>query len=96
MGERGRRPGIYQVGSVVDTGTHMIVRGWGLTLYAAACPCHRHPQGGGLVFVEDRIAGTFGLRSFRPCTCCEPWTAEELAAIISDLADVAWLEAQPG
>lgn len=97
VSDRGRRPGIFQVGSVVDTGTHLVVRGWGLTLCQSQCACHRHPQGGHLVIVEDAARGTVGLRSFREgCACCGPWRAEELAGILRDFAEVAWFEAQPG
>lgn len=92
-----RRPSIFQLGTVLDTGTHLIVKGWGLGLCEPHCGCHRHPDGGYLVIVEDVGAGTVGLKSFAEgCGCCEPWHAEELQGFVRDFAEVAWLEVQPG
>jgi hypothetical protein len=86
------RPGIYQIGRVDDDGTTLTITGWGLGLCAAACWCHRHPSTGHLTIAENQAAGTLGLASHRPCDCCTPWTADELAAVLRDLADIGTLE----
>lgn len=89
---RGRRPSIHQIGRVTDDGHTIVISGWGLALCAAHCTCHRHPLTGQLVIAGDRGTGDLGLARFRPCDCCQPWTADELAAVLKDLADVATLE----
>lgn len=80
-----RRPSIFQVGEVRDDGTSVLITGWGLGLCLAACVCHRDATGQ-LRILEDQSGGTLGLSSWAPgCTCCEPWQAHELAAILADL-----------
>ena len=83
-----RHPSIFKIGRVADDGETVRVTGWGVGLCQAGCACHRHPTGGHLVVSEDEGVGTLGLRKFRPCDCCQPWTADELAAIVRDLAEL--------
>jgi hypothetical protein len=93
---RSRKPSVFQVGKVRDDGHTVVISGWGLGLCAAACACHRHPNAGSLAIDEDQAGGKFGLASYREdgCDCCEPWTAEELAAILRDFRTVSSLQAQ--
>ena len=93
---RSRKPSVFQVGKVRDDGRTVVISGWGLGLCAAGCACHRHPSAGHLAIAEDQAGGRLGLSSFAEgeCDCCEPWTAEELAAILRDLDTVASLQAQ--
>lgn len=89
---RGRRPSIFQVGQVRDDGQTVTVTGWGLGLCASNCNCHRHPESRHLTLVEDYRVGSLGLaRHGGPCNCCQPWTYEELAAVLRDLAAAAAL-----
>ncbi|MGY1824385.1 hypothetical protein [Geodermatophilus sp. SYSU D00079] len=92
---RGQKPSVFQVGQVWDDGATVVVSGWGLGLCAAACACHRHPSGGHLTIAEDQAAGLLGLQTYDDgCTCCEPWTADELGAILRDLEMVSGIDAQ--
>lgn len=93
---RSRKPSVFQVGKVRDDGHTVVISGWGLGLCAAACACHRHPNAGSLAIDEDQAGGKLGLASYRDggCDCCEPWTAEELAAILRDFRAVSSLQAQ--
>jgi hypothetical protein len=92
---RTQKPSVFQIGRVWDDGTSVVVSGWGLGLCAAACACHRHPSAGSLTIAEDQAEGLLGLVSHREggCNCCEPWTADELTAIVRDLELVAALDA---
>jgi hypothetical protein len=91
-----RKPSVFQVGKVRDDGHTVVISGWGLGLCAAACACHRDPSAGHLAIAEDQRAGRLGLVSFRDdgCDCCEPWTAEELTAVLRDFEALARLDAQ--
>ncbi|HEX2072377.1 MAG TPA: hypothetical protein VHF92_01225 [Geodermatophilus sp.] len=93
---RSQKPSVFQVGKVWDDGRTVVVSGWGLGLCASACVCHRHPSAGILAIDEDQAGGRLGLVSFRPggCDCCEPWTADELAAVVRDLQRVSGLDAE--
>ncbi|CCG05566.1 hypothetical protein [Blastococcus saxobsidens] len=93
---RSRKPSVFQVGKVRDDGHTVVISGWGLGLCAAACACHRHPAAGHLAIAEDQAGGSIGLVTFSEggCNCCEPWTSEELAAILRDFAAVAGIEVQ--
>jgi hypothetical protein len=92
---RSRKPSVFQVGKIRDDGRTVVISGWGLGLCAAGCACHRHPSAGHLAIAEDQAGGRLGLATFdESCTCCEPWTADELAAILRDLDTVASLQAQ--
>jgi hypothetical protein len=93
---RSRKPSVFQVGKIRDDGRTVVISGWGLGLCASACACHRHPVAGHLAIAEDQAGGCLGLASYREdgCDCCEPWTAEELAAVLRDLDLVAGLQAQ--
>ena len=93
---RSRKPSVFQVGKVRDDGRTVVISGWGLGLCAQGCACHRHPSAGHLAIEEDQAGGRLGLASYRDggCDCCEPWTAEELAAILRDLDAVTSLQAQ--
>src|SRR3712207_7626520 len=93
---RSRKPSVFQVGKVRDDGRTVVISGWGLGLCASACTCHRHPSAGHLAIAEDQAGGRLGLATYREdgCDCCEPWTADELAAILRDLQTVAGLQAQ--
>jgi hypothetical protein len=93
---RSRKPSVFQVGKVRDDGRTVVISGWGLGLCAAACTCHRHPSAGHLAIAEDQARGLLGLVSHRSggCDCCEPWTADELTAVVRDLELVASLDAQ--
>ncbi len=93
---RSRKPSVFQVGKVRDDGHTVVISGWGLGLCAAACACHRHPSAGHLAIAEDQAGGSIGLVSFREdgCDCCEPWTSEELIAILRDFSTIAGLEVQ--
>jgi hypothetical protein len=81
------RPGIFQIGRVrhMADGT-TIVTGWGLSQCATGCLCHWHPVTGQLTIAEDQRDGLLGLVRYRPCDCCSPWTADELEAVLRDLA----------
>ena len=93
---RSRKPSVFQVGKVRDDGHTVVISGWGLGLCAAACACHRHPSAGHLAIAEDQAGGRLGLASYRDggCDCCEPWTAEELSAILRDFRTVSSLQAE--
>ena len=93
---RSTKPSIFRVGDVRDDGTAVVVSGWGLGMCAMACSCHRDPVGGQLAIDEDAGTGMLGLACHAEggCDCCEPWTAEELSAILRDLAAVEALVAQ--
>ena len=93
---RTQKPSVFQVGRVWDDGNAVVVSGWGLGVCASGCACHRHPSAGSLAIAEDQSRGLLGLVSYREdgCDCCEPWTAEELSAILRDLNTVAGLQAQ--
>ena len=93
---RSSKPSVFQIGKVRDDGRTVVISGWGLGLCAVGCPCHRHPLAGHLAIAEDHAAGTLGLASFRDggCDCCEPWTAEELSAILRDFQAVGALHAE--
>jgi len=93
---RSRKPSVFQVGKVRDDGRTVVISGWGLGLCAAACTCHRHPDAGHLPIAEDQEGGRLGLVTFSEdgCTCCEPWTADELAAILRDFAALEDLHAE--
>ena len=94
---RSRKPSVFQVGKVRDDGRTVVISGWGLGLCAAGCSCHRHPSAGHLAIAEDQAGGRLGLASYREdgCDCCEPWTAEELAAILRDFSSLSTLDAEP-
>jgi hypothetical protein len=91
-----RKPSVFQIGKVRDDGRTVVISGWGLGLCAIGCPCHRHPSAGNLAIAEDQRAGKLGLVSFREggCDCCEPWTADELAAVLRDFELLSGLDAQ--
>jgi hypothetical protein len=93
---RSRKPSVFQVGKVRDDGRTVVISGWGLGLCAEACACHRHPSAGHLAIAEDQDGGSIGLASFDEddCGCCEPWTFEELTAILRDFQAIAGLEVQ--
>ena len=92
---RSRKPSVFQVGKVRDDGRTVVISGWGLGLCAAGCACHRHPSSGHLAIAEDQAGGRLGLATFdEACGCCEPWTADELAAILRDLTAVTSLQSQ--
>ncbi len=93
---RSYKPSVFQVGRVRDDGRTVIISGWGLGLCSAACACHRHPSAGHLAIDEDQAGGTLGLVSFDggDCDCCEPWTADELSAVLRDFASLAGVQAQ--
>ena len=69
--------------------------GWGLGPCVPGCVCHRHPSAGGLAIAEDQARGLIGLVSHRDggCECCEPWTADELGAVVRDLEMMAGSDA---
>lgn len=97
---RGRRPSIGIIGTATHVGGHLVVNGWTLGLCATRCPCHMHPLNGSLVLTQDQHRQYLGLASFplhnpRPCTCCSPWTVDELVQILRDLADIEALQHQP-
>ena len=91
---RSRKPSVFQVGKIRDDGRTVVISGWGLGLCASGCACHRHPVAGHLAIAEDQAGGLLGLASYADggCDCCEPWTAEELGAILRDLDTVASLQ----
>jgi hypothetical protein len=93
---RSRKPSVFQIGKIRDDGRTVVISGWGLGLCAAGCPCHRHPSAGHLAIAEDQDGGKLGLVSFREdgCSCCEPWTAEELSGVLRDFEALAGLDAQ--
>ena len=92
---RTQKPSVFQIGNVWDDGHAVVVSGWGLGLCTSACACHRHPSAGSLAIAEDQARGLLGLVSYREggCDCCEPWTADELTAIVRDLDLVVGLDA---
>src|SRR5215213_8584846 len=81
---RSRKPSVFQVGKIRDDGRTVVISGWGLGLCASGCACHRHPSAGHLAIDEDQAGGRLGLATYAEggCDCCEPWTADELAAIL--------------
>jgi hypothetical protein len=91
---RSRKPSVFQVGKIRDDGRTVVISGWGLGLCASGCACHRDPVAGHLAIAEDQAGGLLGLASYADggCDCCEPWTAEELGAILRDLDTVASLQ----
>ena len=92
---RSRKPSVFQVGKIRDDGRTVVISGWGLGLCAAGCACHRHPSAGHLAIAEDQEGGRLGLVSFHEeCACCEPWTADELAAILRDFAALEGLHVE--
>ena len=93
---RSRKPSVFQIGKVRDDGQTVVISGWGLGLCASACACHRHPSAGHLAIAEDQAGGRLGLASYLggACDCCEPWTADELAAILRDFRTVWSLQAE--
>jgi hypothetical protein len=93
---RSRKPSVFQIGKIRDDGHTVVISGWGLGLCAAACGCHRHPSAGHLAIAEDQRAGQLGLVSYADggCDCCEPWTAEELGAVLRDFQLLSGLDAQ--
>ena len=93
---RTQKPSVFQVGQVWDDGSTIVVSGWGLGLCASGCSCHRHPSAGHLAIDENQAEGRLGLVSHVEggCDCCEPWTADELSAILRDLQRVSGLDAQ--
>lgn len=89
--DRARRPAITHIGHIDDDGTTVTVHGWGLGLCTRQCACHRHPRTRqlGILPSDD---GRLGLASHRDgCDCCQPWTADELAAVLRDLETAAHL-----
>jgi hypothetical protein len=95
--DRGRpKPSIFQVGIVRRVDGGLVATGWGLTTCASRCPCHLDRFTGALSLSENAALGTLGLVSYRAdgvaCGCCEPWSTEELAAIVKDFAAVAALQ----
>ncbi len=94
---RSHKPSVFQIGKVRDDGHTVVISGWGLGLCASGCACHRHPSAGHLAIAEDQAGGKLGLASFREgdCDCCEPWTADELAAILRDFSTLAALDSEP-
>ena len=94
---RTQKPSVFQIGRVWDDGNAVVVSGWGLGLCASGCACHRHPSVGSLAIAEDQERGLLGLVSHREggCDCCEPWTAEELAAILRDFSSLSALDSEP-
>jgi hypothetical protein len=93
MADRARHPSIFKVGKVRDDGHTVTITGWGLGLCQDLCQCHRHPVGGMLTIHQDQDTGDLGLHRWRDCDCCTPWTADDLAAVLRDLATVADLAA---
>ncbi len=93
---RNCKPSVFQVGKVRDDGHTVVISGWGLGLCASACACHRHPSAGHLAIAEDQAGGRLGLARYgdADCDCCEPWTADELAAILRDFRTVWSLQAE--
>ena len=79
-------PSIWQVGTITDGQP----TGWGLGLCRRQCLCHRGR--GGTLTIHQGDDGSLGLHRYRPCGCCTPWTAQELAAILADLDVIAALE----
>lgn len=88
-----RHPAIFQIGDVTHDGDTVGIYGWGLDLCEAACSCHHDPAGR-LALEEDTARGFLGLVHHNPpdCGCCEPWTRDELTAIVRDYATVKELE----
>lgn len=98
MADRLRRPGITQVGRVTATCTgELVMTDWTFTECSTGCRCHRHPQTGRLALLEDGQGKWLGLVSWRRggCGCCSPWTADELWAVLEDLAAAAILPTAP-
>ena len=63
----------------------------GVSGRAAGCAVTHH---GHLAIAEDQAGGRLGLATFDEARCAEPWTADELAAILRDLKTVASLQSQ--
>ena len=91
------RPGIYQVGYVREHADGALyVTGWGIGLCAEQCPCHidRDEDGPRLVLLQDQENGLLGLVSFADegCDCCEPWSTEELVAVLDSFRQIKQME----
>lgn len=92
---RGNRPAIARIGRVEDVGEgNLFAWDWAFDQCVTGCTCHRNPATGHLALHEDQLGGHFGLRSFASggCSCCQPWTALELAGIVQDLAGIDALD----
>lgn len=88
-----RHPAITEVGVVHKHGDQVIVSGWHLAPCPTRCRCHHHPLTERLHIATDDGTGHLGLAKFRPpdCTCCTPWTIDELRQILLDVYDFATL-----
>lgn len=89
------RPGVLKIGTVRTVGNMTTVEGWGLATCARHCSCHHKPSDGQLSIFQNEQLGLLGLVSFRTgCNCCVPWTADELAAIVTELDELEHMPTQ--
>lgn len=91
---RVNHPGIVSVGEVIERGTTLIVRRWGLDLCANRCTCHRSPIDGQMHIEENQRRGAVGLKRYRGCNCCAAWEADELMSICRDLKAIQDFQAE--
>lgn len=91
------RPGIWQIGTIRDEGHRRIPTHWGVGLCIDACKCHMNPLDGKLNIHEDPNLSVLGLARYIDigCTCCEPWTVDELQAMLDTLAKIEASVAPP-
>lgn len=88
-------PGITQIGEVRFVAMQTRISGWTLTYCTARCACHVNPTTLDLA-VENGRNGSLGLRKFRACYCCEPWTWQELAWIGRELRAITAMTTSEG
>lgn len=92
------RPGIYQLGTASQTPDGgWLLKGWGLTRCMSHCLCHSNPTTKDLQLRQDDTRGRLGLVSYKAgCTCCQPWTGQELADFLANLVDIVTLTQTAG
>lgn len=91
--ERVRHPGITGLGYVrQDVWGRRSLSGWTLTRCLAQCSCHTNPTTRCIEIHEDNVRGRLGLRQFRDCNCCQPWTVAELLAVLDGFAQLNKME----
>lgn len=97
---RTSKPGIFQIGTVVDEITDGIrtvaISGWSLGYCMNWCACHVSPDKT-FELIGDKFRGYLGLKCFHieQCGCCEPWTSEELRQIARDFRAIEAIETVP-
>lgn len=79
------RPAIIEMGIATDK----VISGWTLAPCMSNCNCHRGSRGELKIFEGT---DSIGLWKSSPCSCCLPWTADELEAMIDALTEIELLD----